>query len=425
MAARSIVKPEKQVEMLGAEVRKSRMISSGAGVLIVLSGALLPAPVAAPGVAVISPVPGVVPAATAGKVRAKAITTGFVHRCARTTKGAFKCWGYNGEGELGDNTLVDSAKPVPVHGLTKGVKAISAGTYFTCALSTKGAVSCWGSNTFGQLGDSTTTDSATPVAVTGLTRGIKAISAGNFFACALTTRGAVTCWGANSYGQLGNNTTVPSARPVAVHGFSKGVKGLGSGGFHSCALTTKGAVKCWGYNAEGELGDNTMVNSATPVLVHGLRRGVKQISSGSYSTCALTRKGAVTCWGHNGEGELGNNTTTRSTRPVPTSGLNKGIKAIAVGDVHGCALTRSGVVKCWGSNRFGALGDNRRTTHSPKPVKVAKMGKKVKGITAGGYHSCAVTTKGAAKCWGFNAYGQLGNDTLSISLKPVSVIGIS
>ena len=263
------------------------------------------------------------------------------------------------------------------------------------------------------------------MAVTGLTRGIKAISAGNFFACALTTRGAVTCWGANSYGQLGNNTTVPSARPVAVHGFSKGVKGLGSGGFHSCALTTKGAVKCWGYNAEGELGDNTMVNSATPVLVHGLRRGVKQISSGSYSTCALTRKGAVRCWGHNGEGELGNNTTTRSTRPVPTSGLNKGIKAIAVGDVHGCALTRSGVVKCWGSNRFGALGDNRMTTHSPKPVKVAKMGKKVKGITAGGYHSCAVTTRGAAKCWGFNAYGQLGNDTLSISLKPVSVIGIS
>ena len=161
------------------------------------------------------------------------------------------------------------------------------------------------------------------------------------------------------------------------------------------------------------------------MLVHGLRWGVKQISSGSYSTCALTRKGAVRCWGHNGEGELGNNTTTRSTRPVPTSGLNKGIKAIAVGDVHGCALTRSGVVKCWGSNRFGALGDNRMTTHSPKPVKVAKMGKKVKGITAGGYHSCAVTTRGAAKCWGFNAYGQLGNDTLSISLKPVSVIGIS
>ncbi|MGV1037822.1 MAG: RCC1 domain-containing protein [Candidatus Nanopelagicales bacterium] len=355
---------------------------------------------------------------------AEAATAGFVHSCVLTTKGAVKCWGYNGEGELGNNTKVNSAKPVAVHGLSKGVKSISAGSYFTCALKKKGAVKCWGSNTYGQLGNNTTTDSVKPVQVYGLGKGVKAISSGNFFACALTTKGAVKCWGANTYGQLGNGTTKSSAKPVAVRGFTKGGKGLGAGGYHACAVTSKRAAKCWGYNGEGELGNNTKVNSAKPVAVYGLHKGVGSLSAGSYSTCALTTKGAVKCWGYNGDGELGNNTTTSALKPVAAYGLTKKVKAIAYGDIHGCALTTAGRVKCWGYNGYGALGDNT-TTSSPKPVGVYNMGPKIKGIAAGGYHSCAVTTKGRVKCWGFNAYGQLGNGTLITSHKPVGVFGLS
>jgi alpha-tubulin suppressor-like RCC1 family protein len=364
-----------------------------------------------------------VPGVAAAADKATSITTGFVDSCALTSKGGVKCWGFNGDGELGDNTKVDSPKPVTVYGLSKGVKAISSGSYFTCALTTKGGVKCWGSNSYGQLGNGTTVDSPKPVKVKGLSKGVKAISSGNFFACALTTKGAVKCWGANSYGQLGDNSTTSSPKPVNVYGMSKGIKAIGAGGYHSCAITTKGAPKCWGYNGEGALGDNTKVNSSRPVAVYGLSSGIKSIKAGSYSTCALTTKSTVKCWGYNGDGELGDGTTTSSLKPV-SAGLGNKVTTISYGDIHGCAVNSSGVVKCWGYNGYGALGDNSTTTSST-PVEVYNFGGKAKSVAAGGYHTCAVTTTGVAKCWGFNAYGQLGDNSTTTSHKPVKVLGIS
>ena len=388
-------------------MRNSRLLS-GVAILIAVAGSVL----LGPGTT----------AEAAPKLVFKAVSAGFVDTCGLTTKGAVKCWGYNGDGELGNGTTVDSAVPVGVSGLGKNVKAISSGSYFTCALTTKGAVKCWGSNSYGQLGDNTTTNSATPVAVYGLDKGIKAIAAGNFFACALTTKGAVKCWGANTYGQLGNGTVTGSARPVGVTGLGKGVKNLAGGGYHACAVTTKGVPRCWGYNGEGELGDNTKVNSAVPVAIYSLSKGVKSMAAGSYTTCALTTRNTVTCWGYNGDGEVGDGTTTSTLKPVLDAGLGKKVKAISYGDIHGCALNSSGLVKCWGYNGYGALGDNT-TTSSSKPVEVYNMGGKVKAMSAGGYHSCAVTTKGAIRCWGFNAYGELGDGTTTTSHKPVPVIG--
>ncbi len=388
-------------------MRKSRLLS-GVAILIAVAGSFL----LSPGTT----------AQAAPKFVFKAVTSGFVHTCALTTKGAVKCWGNNANGALGNGTTVDSAVPLGVSGLGKNVKAISSGSYFTCALTTKGAVKCWGSNTYGQLGDNTTTDAAKPVAVYGLGKGIKAIAAGNFFACALTTKGAVKCWGANNYGQLGNGAKINSAKPVAVSGLGKGISSLGGGGYHACAVTTKGAPKCWGYNAEGQLGDNTKIDSAVPVAVYSLSKGVKSISAGSYTTCALTTKKTVKCWGYNGDGELGDGTTTSSLKPVLAAGLGKKVTSVSYGDINGCAVNSSGLVKCWGYNGYGALGDNT-TTSSSKPVEVYSMGGKVKAVSPGGYHTCAVTTKGVAKCWGFNAYGQLGDGTATTSHKPVRVFG--
>lgn len=389
-------------------MRKSRLLS-GVAILIAVAGSFLLGPSAAP-------------ATAAPKLVAKAVSAGFIHTCALTTKGAVRCWGYNGEGALGDNTLVDSPVPVGVAGLGKNVKAIASGSYFSCALTTKGAVKCWGSNSYGQLGDNTTISASKPVDVYGLGKGIKAISAGNFFACALTTKGVVKCWGANAYGQLGNGTKVASAKPVNVSGLGKGVKSVAGGGYHACAVTAKGAPKCWGYNGEGALGDNTKVDSAVPVAVYSLSKGIKSLAAGSYSTCALTTKSQVKCWGYNGDGELGDGTTTSSLKPVLAGSLGKKVKAIGYGDVHGCAVNSSGVAKCWGYNGYGALGDNTTTT-APKPVEVYSPGGKLKAVSAGGYHTCALTTKGAIKCWGFNTYGQLGDGTTKTSHKPVRVFG--
>lgn len=351
--------------------------------------------------------------------KANSLSAGWLHTCAATTKGAAICWGYNAYGQLGDNTTTASSVPVGVYGLDKGIKSVTAGYYHSCALTTKGKVQCWGYNEYGELGDGTTTNSLKPVAVTGLAKAAS-VSAGFEFTCALTTKGKVWCWGLNSYGQLGNGTTTNSAVPVAVQGLGK-VKAVSTGVLHACALTTKGKVLCWGYNGYGQLGDNTTTDEHTPVVVYGLTKGAKAVSAGYYTTCAVNSKGAAKCWGYNGNGQLGNGTTTNSLKPVSVSGLSKKVSSVKPSYVHTCAVTTKGAVKCWGYNAYGSLGDNS-TTNSLTPVGVYNLDKASK-VSLGEIHTCALTAKKAVKCWGYNSSGQVGDGTTTDSHKPVKVAG--
>jgi alpha-tubulin suppressor-like RCC1 family protein len=298
-----------------------------------------------------------------------AIAAGGYHTCALTGGGAVECWGYNNAGQLGDGTRTDRTTPVDVIGLASGVTAISAGYYHTCALMRLGGVTCWGANDFGQLGDGTHTSSATPVDVVGLATGVIAISAGGVSTCALTNADAVWCWGNNTSGQLGDGTMTNSATPVAVSGLASGVETIVAGPDHACAVVGGGTVRCWGNNGGGQLGDGTYVTSTTPVAVSGLASGIEAIATGYSHTCALTAAGGVKCWGYNGDGRLGDGTMTITTTPVDVSGLASGVEAISVGYYHTCALVAAGGVKCWGNNYAGALG-NGMTIDSNVPVNV-------------------------------------------------------
>ena len=274
----------------------------------------------------------------------------------------------------------------------------------------------------GQLGNDSTTDSNVPVDVAGLSSGIVAVSAGESHTCALTASGGVKCWGDNFDGQLGNGTTVDSHVPHDVMGLSSGVGLVTSGSGVTCAVTSQGALQCWGLDYSGQLGDGSTTNRNVPGDVVGLSGGVLGASAGRAGVvCAVAAGGAVKCWGFNHYGELGNDATEDSHVPVDVVGLSSGAAAISV-DGSACALTLGGSLLCWGPNSNGDLGDGT-TLESHVPVHVMGLSSGVLAVAAGGNHTCAIVQGGALQCWGRNDLGQLGDGTTMESDVPVDVMG--
>jgi alpha-tubulin suppressor-like RCC1 family protein len=287
-----------------------------------------------------------------------------VSTCVITSTGAVKCWGGEHNSLLGPTP--GSRAPVDVPNLSSGVVSVSVGTEVACAIRSIGAVRCWGA---GDLGNNR---SYSPVAVdvVGLSSGVTSVSAGFQHVCAVTAIGAVKCWGRNEIGQLGDGSTDSRGVPVDVAGLASGVVSVSAGYGHSCVVTSAGAVKCWGANYYGQLGNNSTDFSMVPVDVIGLSSGVVSVSTGGYYTCAVTSAGSVKCWGSHRWGVFGDPTTT-STSLVPEDvvGLSSNVIAVSVGQSHTCAITTTGAVQCWGTNQFGELG-NGTTIGSSVPVDV-------------------------------------------------------
>lgn len=369
-----------------------------------------PSPVATP---VPSPSASISPAITA-------IVAGDTHTCVLARGGRVRCWGANDAGQLGNGSTTHSSTPVDVSGLGSGVRAISAGGQHTCALTDRGRVQCWGANHWGQLGNGKMNPSSSiPVDVAGLASGVQAVTAGGYGACVLTNDFGVRCWGTNFWGQLGNGTTTGSAIPVDVLGLASGVRSISAGGWHTCALKDAGEVVCWGTNVyQPDCGEGpcNAERSNVPVAVTGLASGVVAIASGHRHTCTLTGGGEVQCWG----AALANGSTNESNVPIDVAGLAIGVTAIVGGGQHACAVTSPGRVRCWGINDEGELGDGT-TTSGTIPVDVVGLSTGVRGIAAGDSHSCVLIGDDGVKCWGANWRGQLGNGTTTGSLLPVDV----
>ncbi len=357
------------------------------------------------------------------------IAVGSAHVCALTTVGAVKCWGANGHGQLGDNSTTTRTTPVDVVGLGGNVLTIGAGGSHTCAVTTAGAVKCWGRNTFGQLGDGTTTNRLVPTLVSGLGSGFKAVSGGAAHSCALSTAGRATCWGRNASGQLGigGNDPTDVLVPTDVYGLGSGVAAIRAGYEHTCARTDTGAAKCWGADWWGQLGIGGFDRSNwfQPMDVVGAGNGVTAVAVGTVHSCLVTSAGAVKCWGKNDDGQIGDGSNTDRYVPTAVAGLSSGGVALGTGDNHTCVLTSAGGAKCWGQNIYGELGygETRDDPH-PLPRDVSGLSGSAITIRSGDSHTCAVTAAGALECWGNNQYGRLGIGTTDWRNAPTVVTGM-
>ena len=272
--------------------------------------------------------------------------------------------------------MTNSSTPISVGGLS-GVVATSSGAAHTCALLANGSLYCWGDNETGELGINSLNWAkpygvSSPVRVSTVSNAV-AVSAGFLDTCALISGCTIECWGYNADGQIGNGTVSPTRphavpSPTRVVGITTAIA-ISAGAFHTCALISGGTVECWGYITASDLSSTPLLNSAIPVQVPGITNAVS-ISSGGFHTCALIADGAVKCWGADQYGELGNGTFRDSAEPVTVLGIKHAV-SISSGALHSCALIAAGAVKCWGGNDEGELGTGTLTA-SPRPLSVVQ-----------------------------------------------------
>lgn len=317
-------------------------------------------------------------------------------------------------------------------------KTVAAGQTSSCGITSNNRAYCWGSNVNGKLGNNSTTNSATPVAVdvNGVLAGktIKKIAVGTASACVVASDDLPYCWGGGGSGQLGNNTnSVGSLVPVAVDMsgilVGKTVKDISVGALFACVVASDNLPYCWGAGTGGQLGNGANNNSPVPVAVYSDVLSSKTVVSinSSTGTCVRLLNTSSYCWGN---GYYGDGSTTTSNIPFEMGGT--GVLAgltltkVTLGPSHTCAVASNNRAYCWGSNSLGRLGDGTAST-SYVPVSVSTSGVlnnvsiSSMSIGAGAASTCVLSNSGQAYCWGANTGGALGNGDAVNSNVPVSV----
>jgi alpha-tubulin suppressor-like RCC1 family protein len=334
----------------------------------------------------------------------------------RLCNGALYTTGSNSYGQLGIGSSGNSNTPVAASVLTSGVSQVSGGGSHCMALKTDGSVWAWGWNNFGQLGIGNTTDSDVPLQVSGLSN-VNKIYSGSNHNMALKNDGTVWTWGYNGSGQLGNNTTNNSNTPIQVTGISN-VSKIAAGRYHCLAIKNDGTLWSWGSNVYGQLGNGTNTQSKVPIQITSLAN-VIAIAAGEEQSLALKSDGTVWAWGYNNLGQLGTGNNTNSNVPVQITALS-GITDIStlLGD-HCIALKNDGTVYTWGYNFYGQLGNNT-TTSSNIPIQVSGLNN-VTDVEAGGNHCIVMKNDGSLWAWGSNVSGELGDGSYTGRKTPVAV----
>ena len=284
----------------------------------------------------------------------------------------------------------------------------------------------WGNNNNGLLGNGTTSTRSSPVSVVGGFTDWCQVSAGSGHMMAVRTGGTAWAWGNNQCGRLGDNTTTNKSSPVSVVGGFTDWCQVSAGGQHSVAVRSSGSAWAWGRNYTGQLGNNTTTNESSPVSVVGGFSdwcAVNAASGGSH-TLAVRSNGTAWAWGCNSGGRLGDNTTTPRSSPVSVVGGFTDWCQVSAGNYHSVAVRRGGSVWAWGCNSYGQIGDNSSSlTDRSSPVSVVGGFTDWCQASAGNRHNVAVRSSGSSWAWGRNQFGQLGNNTTTNQSSPVSVVG--
>jgi len=344
------------------------------------------------------------------------LSAGAGHTCYVNPRGVASCWGSNSDGELGNGTTNDSRQPSVVHGSFLFV-SISAGFGHTCGVTASAKAFCWGDNASGELGSDAGEAARLPVPVSGGLQFV-AVSAGFNHSCGLTTNGAAYCWGDNEYGQLGTGNKAAGITPAPVAG-GHSFRSVRAGTLFTCGIATAGGAFCWGTNAQGRLGNDSNTDSLIPVPVSGGLNFVS-ITLGDGHACGVTANGQGYCWGYNEYGQLGNGSDSSSLVPsLVAGGLT--FEFLSAGKTFSCGLTREGAPHCWGWGVDAVVATEADIpANIPAPV-FGSRGLVFKAVSTGQVHACGLTAVGEVYCWGTNKYGQLGNGSKDDSVRPIPV----
>ena len=332
--------------------------------------------------------------------------------CALRQGAGLVCWGTNPQGQLGDGTTVNRPDPAAVNAPGVTFTRVAMGTAHTCGVASTGVVYCWGSNNGGRIGDaSAAAERLSPTSVAGGMT-FKTVAVGRDHSCAIRSNDTAWCWGINASGALGVSGVLSASQPTAVSGGDRTWRAIAAGGTHSCAVTTADVVYCWGSNTDGQLGNNSTTASAEPVQVVATGFTASTVTAGVDFSCALrAADGVAFCWGDNQFGQLGDGTTTDSRTPVNVTGTLT-FRQIDAGDTYVCGVTTGNALYCWGQNDLGQLGIGSSANASAPQLVAPPAGQTWKSVSAaiGGKRVCATTSTDAAYCWGTNTGGLMSGD---------------
>ena len=332
--------------------------------------------------------------------------------------------GVNGQGQIGDNTIVSKSIAVQTIAQGNNWKQISCGNSttlpFTAAIKTDGTLWMWGSNTSGKLGDNTGTNRSSPVQTVTFATNWKQVCCGANHVAEIKTDGTLWCWGTNANGALGDNTVTVRSSPIQTITRGNTWKQVSAGRNFTAAVKTDGTLWLWGVNVNGQIGDNSATTKSSPVQTVTFATNWKQVSCGYQHTAAVKTDGTLWCWGWNNNGQLGDNTSTDRSSPVQTVTAGTNWKQVACGYTFTACTKTDGTLWLWGRNLEGQLGDNTAILKS-SPVQTVTYGTNWKnvGISSGSFATSAIKNDGTLWVWGYNAGGQIGDGTATTRSSPV------